>query len=204
MKAKRLFTWSAPLLAAGALLAGTPPSNAAETKSAVFGAGCFWCVEAFYEAKPGVKEVISGYAGGEKADPNYDEVSAGKTKHAEVVKVIYDPDQISYRELVDFFWKTHDPTDPRGVWPDFGPQYRSIILYETENQKTAIEASKQVAAANLDKPIATEIKPLKKFYPAEDYHQDFVKKNPNNGYVQRIFVPKMKKLLDNNVLESAL
>jgi len=167
-----------------------------ETAKAVFGAGCFWCVEAFYEAQPGVIEVVSGYAGGEKPNPTYKEVSRAQTKHAEVVEVTYDPSKITYQDLVEFFWTTHDVTDGSGVWPDFGPQYRSIILYSDDEQKKVAEESKKALEASdkLKKPVATEIVELKQFYPAEDYHQDYVKKNPNDPYVQRIALPKMKKL----------
>jgi len=191
-----------PLLAAAGLLfpiahlQAQEEASSVETKKAVFGAGCFWCVEAFYEAKPGVIEVVSGYAGGEKPNPTYEEVSRAKTKHAEVVEVTYDPSKITYQDLVEFFWTTHDVTDGSGVWPDFGPQYRSIILYADEEQKKVAEESKAAleASGKLKKPVATEIVELKKFYPAEDYHQDYVKKNPNDPYVQRIAIPKMKKL----------
>jgi len=174
------------------------------TEKAVFGAGCFWCVEAFYENLPGVLEVVSGYAGGEKPDPSYKEVAGGRTKHAEVVEVVYDPDVISYRELVDFFWITHDPTDPRGVWPDFGPQYRSTILYDSEEQKEAALASKKALeqSGEIDGPVVTVIEPLQAFYPAEDYHQDYVDHNPDDRYVRGIFEPKMKKLEKSGAFEA--
>lgn len=165
---------------------------AAET--AVFGAGCFWCVEAIYQQQPGVLGVVSGFAGGRESEPNYDDVVAGKTGHAEVIRVEFDPAVVSYRELVDLFWQTHDPTDPRGVWPDFGPHYRSIILYGDERQHAEVLASKEEAQAGLAKPIATEIAPLTEFYPAEQYHQDFARKNPDHPYVRTILLPKLKKL----------
>ncbi|MGF1531204.1 MAG: peptide-methionine (S)-S-oxide reductase MsrA [Puniceicoccaceae bacterium] len=167
-----------------------------EYQTLVLGAGCFWCVEAFYEALPGVVAVVSGYAGGERPNPTYKDVSAGRTKHAEVVEITFDPSTTSLPTLLDFFWTTHDPTDPTGVWPDFGPQYRSIILYQDEAQKLAIEASqsKFQSTAKTRKPIATQIVPLIEFYPAEDYHQDFVRKNPGHPYVRRIAIPKLKKL----------
>lgn len=163
-------------------------------KEAVFGAGCFWCVEAVYEELEGVDEAISGYAGGTSSDPGYRDVSAGKTDHAEVVKVIYDPETISYPELLDTFWKTHDPTDPRGVWPDFGTQYRSIILFDGPDQEKAARQAVGEIAKKYEKPIITELAPLDRFYPAEEYHQDYVRKNPQDSYVQRIAVPKLKKL----------
>ena len=111
-------------------------------QTAVLGAGCFWCMEAFYEGLDGVHEVVSGYASGEQPNPSYDQVARGETRHAEVVEIIYDPKAIPYRDLIDFFWTTHDATRSDGVWPDFGPQYRSILLYKNEDQKAAIEASR--------------------------------------------------------------
>jgi peptide-methionine (S)-S-oxide reductase len=168
--------------------------GAAETETAVFGAGCFWCVEAFYEQQPGVKNVVSGYAGGSEANPNYQQVSAGKTSHAEVVQVEFDPAVTSYEKLVEFFWKTHDPTDGRGAAPDFGKQYRPIVLYRTPEQKAAAEKNKAALATKIGKPIAAEIVALDKFYVAEDYHQDYVVKNPKDGYVLGVAIPKLKKL----------
>jgi peptide-methionine (S)-S-oxide reductase len=169
-------------------------SSAADTETAVFGAGCFWCVEAFYEQQPGVKNVVSGYAGGTEANPNYKQVSAGQTSHAEVVQVEFDPAVTSYEKLVEFFWKTHDPTDGRGVAPDFGKQYRPLILFRTPEQQAVAEKSKAALAAKIGKPVAARIEPLDKFYPAEDYHQDYVVTNPKDGYVVGVAIPKLKKL----------
>ncbi|MGB0371600.1 MAG: peptide-methionine (S)-S-oxide reductase MsrA [Opitutales bacterium] len=163
-------------------------------KSVVVGAGCFWCVEAFFEKQEGVTEAISGYAGGEKADPSYREVAGGFTKHAEVVKIIYDPTKTDLRTLIDFFWTTHDVTRDDGVWPDFGPQYRSILLYADEEEKAIFEASRDAYAEANNLKIATEISMLNAFYSAETYHQDFAQKNPRNGYIQNILNPKLKKL----------
>ena len=182
---------------------GEKSADEGTTQTAVFGAGCFWCVEAFYENLPGVVEVVSGYAGGEKPNPAYKEVAMGRTKHAEVVEVVYDPDVISYRELVDFFWKTHDATDGRGVWPDFGPQYRSTILYSDEEQRADILVSKKALEESgaIEGSVATVIEPLTEFYPAEDYHQDYVVKNPNDRYVRGVYRPKMKKLQQSGAYE---
>lgn len=188
MKRHTSFLASIILLFAGARVAP------AATETAVFGAGCFWCVEAFYEQQPGVTNVISGYAGGTEDNPNYKQVSAGSTGHAEVVQVEFDPAVTSYEKLLEFFWTTHDPTNGRGVWPDFGKQYRSIILPSGEEQKAAAEKSKAAAEAKLGKPIATEIAPLTKFFPAEEYHQDYVRRNPKDSYVVGIALPKLKKL----------
>jgi len=163
-------------------------------KTAVLGAGCFWCVEVFYEGLEGVHEVVSGYAGGDESNPSYKQVASGNTTHAEVVQVIYDPDSISYRALIDFFWTTHDASRDDGVWPDFGPHYRSILLYTNEFEKSTIEASRKAYEKARDIRIATEIKALDQFYPAESYHQDYARKNPNDRYVRGILRPKLKKL----------
>ena len=176
------------------LLACTHGALAAENETAVFGAGCFWCVEAFYEQQPGVTSVVSGYAGGGETEPNYKQVSGGKTGHAEVVQVEFDPAVTSYEKLVEFFWKTHDATDGRGVAPDFGKQYRSIILFATPEQQAVAEKSKAAQSAKLGEPIATEIQSLEKFYPAEEYHQEYVRRNPTDGYVVGVAIPKLKKL----------
>ncbi|MEM1158259.1 MAG: peptide-methionine (S)-S-oxide reductase MsrA [Verrucomicrobiota bacterium] len=177
--------------AVGLLLTGM--AQAAQ-QEAVLGAGCFWCVEAVYERLPGVSEVISGYAGGTQQDPTYQQVSRGLSDHVEVVKIVFDPEQTTYAELLDIFWKTHDATDGRGVWPDFGPQYRSILLYQSEAQKAAIEKAIAEQNARSKQPMATEVKALDIFYPAEDYHQDYVRKNPDDRYVRNIALPKLKKL----------
>jgi peptide-methionine (S)-S-oxide reductase len=163
-------------------------------ETAVFGAGCFWCVEAFFEQQPGVTGVVSGYAGGDEQNPTYQQVSAGRTGHAEVVQVTFDPGKTSYEKLVDYFWNTHDVTDGRGVSPDFGRQYRSTILTDGEAQATAAQTSKSRAQKGLTKPIATVIAPLKQFWAAQDYHQDYVRKNPTDSYVVRIAIPKLRKL----------
>jgi peptide-methionine (S)-S-oxide reductase len=182
------------LLCALCAVAISQTAVAAETKTAVFGAGCFWCVEAYFEQQRGVKNVVSGYAGGPEDNPNYKQVSAGNPGHAEVVQVEFDPAVTSFEKLVEFFWKTHDATDGRGVAPDFGKQYRSIILSAAEEQKGVAAKSKAAASARFGKPVATEIVGLTKFFPAEEYHQDYACKNPKDGYVQHVAVPKLKKL----------
>lgn len=169
--------------------------SAAEKKArAIVGGGCFWCVEAVYENVPGILAVISGYAGGSVHDPTYEEVSTGRTGHAEVVEIDYDPDKISYDKILDLFWKAHDPTTLNRQGPDSGPQYRSIILYEDETQKAVAEKSKAAAQADFKDPIVTEIVPLKEFYPAEKYHQDFYANNPDYPYSRAIIRPKLEKL----------
>jgi peptide methionine sulfoxide reductase msrA/msrB len=148
--------------------------------AAVFAGGCFWCTESDFEKVDGVIEAVSGYTGGEKANPTYKEVSAGATRHAEAVQVIYDPDRISYAELLEVFWRHVDPTDDGGQFVDRGYQYRSAIFYASDEERRQAEASRDRLAASgrFDKPIVTEIVPLGAFYPAEDYHQDYYKTNP--------------------------
>ena len=165
-----------------------------DMSEAVLGAGCFWCLEAAYEEIDGVHEAISGYAGGSEPAPKYNEVSMGQTTHAEVIKVVYNPNVVTYRELIDFFWSTHDASRSDGVWPDFGPQYRSILLYKNDAESTVIQASKTAQESIAGQLIATEIKAFDIFYPAENYHQNYADKNPNDRYVRGILEPKMKKL----------
>ena len=161
---------------------------------AFFGGGCFWCVEAVYEKLDGVVSAVSGYAGGSKENPTYEEVSRGTTGHAEVVRIEYDPKVVSYNELLDMFWKSHDPTTLNRQGADVGTQYRSVILYHTEQQKRLAEKSKSRASKDFDDLIVTEIEPLEAFYPAEKYHQDFYENNPNYGYCMIVIAPKLKKL----------
>jgi peptide methionine sulfoxide reductase msrA/msrB len=155
-------------------------NKAASTRSAVFAGGCFWCTESDFEKVEGVVEAVSGYTGGRVDNPTYKQVSAGGTGHIEAVKVVYDPDKISYTELLDIFWRHVDPTDAGGQFVDRGDQYRSAIFYTDEEERQTAEASKKALAASgrFDRPIATEILPLGTFYVAEDYHQDYYKKNP--------------------------
>ncbi len=161
---------------------GQGPSAPAEPKLAVatFAGGCFWCTESDFEKLPGVKSVISGYSGGDEPNPTYGQVSAGETGHMESVQVYYDPAEISYSQLLDWFWRHIDPTDDGGQFVDRGKQYRSAIFYHDEEQHRLAEESKQKLAASgvFKKPIVTMIVPFKSFYPAEDYHQDYYKRNP--------------------------
>lgn len=164
------------------------------TEVATLGGGCFWCVEAVYERIDGVQSVVSGYAGGQKANPTYEEVCAGTTGHAEVVQIYFDPEVISYEDILDLFWKVHDPTTLNRQGADVGTQYRSIILYNGEAQVQAAERSKAKAAAYFDDPIVTEIVPLSAFYEAEKYHQDYYENNPYAGYCTFVIRPKLQKL----------
>ena len=174
------------------------PQNFAKSEkpSAILGGGCFWCLDAAYRGIKGITEVITGYAGGSKDRPTYEEVSSGTTGHAEVVKITYDPAIINYRQLLEIFFTIHDPTTINRQGNDIGEQYRSLILYQTwrereEAEKIINELSKEKI---FDKPIVTEIKPLIKFYPAEDYHQDYYTKNPDKAYCQVIISAKLGKL----------
>jgi len=179
------------LLMSAALL---PAALLAKTETLVLGGGCFWCTEAAYKLLPGVKKVVSGYAGGTTRNPTYAEVCEGRGGHAEVIRISYDPQQISLDRLLDFFWEAHDPTTPNRQGADVGPQYRSIILYQTPAQKTAAEASIARAQPSFDRPIVTELVPLDRFWPAEDYHQDYFRKNPQAGYCRVVIAPKVEKL----------
>ena len=165
-------------------------------RKAVLGGGCFWCLEAVYEQLPGVIDVVSGYAGGKTKNPTYKQVCTGLTGHAEVVEITYDPDIISYKELLKYFWKAHDPTQVNRQGADVGTQYRSIILYTDDTQKN--EALEYIALLEKEKvyyrPIVTQVEPLDVFYPAEAYHQDYYANNKNVGYCQAVIAPKLEKL----------
>jgi peptide-methionine (S)-S-oxide reductase len=170
--------------------------NAAESKteSLVLGGGCFWCTDAAYKLLPGVRAVTCGYAGGDEPNPTYEQVCAHATGHAEVIKIDYDPAQVSLERLLDYFWHVHNPTQVGGQGNDMGPQYRSIILYANPAQKAAAEKSRAAAAKVFRDPITTEIVALKKFWPAEDYHQDYFAKHPDQGYCAYVIAPKIRKL----------
>ena len=159
------------------------------------GAGCFWCVEPVYQRIAGVISSTSGYMGGTRENPTYEDVIRRNTGEVEVVKVVFDPKKISREEVLKWFWKLHDPTQADGQGNDRGPQYLSTIFYDTDEQKLAVEKSKKVAQAEFKKPIATLIKKAGIFYPAEVYHQDYYRLNKNkNPYCRAIIAPKMKKL----------
>jgi len=186
-----------PLAAAlGAVLTVTLQADPEpmKTETATLGGGCFWCVEAVYERLPGIISVVSGYAGGQTENPTYEEIGTGRTGHAEVVQIAYDPSKISYEKIIDLFWEAHDPTTLNRQGADTGPQYRSIILTENDDQMRIANESKTRAQTKSKSPIVTEIVPLTKFYPAEDYHQDFYRENPMHPYNQAVIRPKLKKL----------
>ena len=188
-------------------ISSTPPDNNSNPiwepnevlqeglKKAYFASGCFWCVEAIYESVRGVSEVYSGYAGGFTKNPNYNQIGTGRTGHAEAVEVLYDPKVVSYSTLVQVFFGSHDPTTPNRQGPDYGSQYRSIAFYNSDQEREIIQnyiallQEKEI----FSKEIVTEIKPLDKFYYAEEYHQDYEKNNPNNPYVKQVSIPRLRK-----------
>ncbi len=165
------------------------------TSVAYFASGCFWCVEAVFESVKGVEEVVSGYSGGTAATANYGAVSAGITKHAEAVEVFYDEEVISYETLLIVFFGSQDPTTLNRQGPDRGSQYRSSIFYQNDTEKAAAEQyiKELTEAKAFDAPIVTEIVPFEAFYDAEDYHQDFERKNPNQSYVRAVSIPRLKR-----------
>lgn len=187
MKTHLLTLMAVTALSAAALAAD------AKTDTAIFGGGCFWCTEGCFLQVPGVTKVVSGYSGGHVDNPTYKQVCTGETGHAEVVQVTFDPAKVSYRDLVDLFWYMHDPTTLNRQGHDVGTQYRSAIFTNSDAQKKDAEESLTAHQKEFGNGIVTEIKPLKKFYPAEDYHQDFANKNPNQGYVCAVVLPKVEK-----------
>ena len=179
--------WSLIAMAFAALLLGfsAAPAEAADdqagpTAKATFAGGCFWCMEPPFENLPGVRSVTSGYTGGWVKDPTYEQVSAGTTGHAEAIEVVYDPGKIGYDQLLDVFWKQIDPTTPNAQFCDQGSQYRSAIFHHDEDQRRRAEASRDALARSgrFSKPIVTEITAASRFYPAEEYHQGYARKNP--------------------------
>lgn len=172
-----------------------PSPGNGRIETATLGGGCFWCLEPVFRDLVGVEDVAVGYAGGTVPNPSYKLVCTGTTGHAEVVQVQFLPDQISFRELLEVFFTVHDPTTPNRQGPDAGPQYRSIILFHDEAQRaTAREVMAEIEEAGLwEKPLVTELEPLQAFYRAEDYHQRYYEKNPNQGYCRAIIAPKLKK-----------
>ena len=166
------------------------------TETAVFGGGCFWCTEAAYQEIEGVEKVVSGYAGGHTEQPSYREVCRGKTGHAEVIKVEYDEEKTSLRDLLEFFFRIHNPTTEDREGPDIGSQYRSIILYNSEQQKETVEEFVEEKRPEYEEEIVTDIKELEKFWPAEEKHQDYFEKNPNDAYCTMHAKPKVQKARD--------
>lgn len=167
----------------------------AELELATLGGGCFWCIEAVFDDLVGVEDVVSGYSGGDRRNPSYEQVCSGATGHAEVVQIKFDPEQISYRELLEVFFTVHDPTQLNRQGNDIGPQYRSVIFYHSPQQRqTAEELIDDLNAAKLwSQPIVTELTPFKDFYSAEPYHQEYYRYNPEQPYCQVVVGPKVAK-----------
>lgn len=162
---------------------------------ATLGGGCFWCLEAVFDELQGVVDVVSGYSGGHVPNPSYEAVCTGRTGHAEVVQITFDPDVISYRDLLRVFFSIHDPTTRNRQGADVGPQYRSVIFYHSPEQKAVAEdvIAELDAAGIWGRPIVTEVTPFQAFYPAEDYHQEYYRRNPYQGYCQVVIAPKVAK-----------
>lgn len=191
----------------GAILIGvacTAPADKTKTmpaqdlkglSKAYFASGCFWCVEAIFEEVKGVKEVISGYSGGKIKNPTYQQVSSGRTRHAEAVEVYYDPNTVSYETLVKVFFGSHDPTTPDRQGPDRGPQYRSAVFYQNDKEREYVEnyIAQLDASGEYNSKIVTEVVPFDIFYDAEDYHQNYEKNNPYNPYVQAVSIPRLNR-----------
>ncbi len=174
------------------------PARVEETggrKKATFGNGCFWCTEAVFQEMRGVHEVVSGYSGGHMENPTYEQVCAGTTGHAEVIQITYDPAVVSFAELLEVFWRTHDPTTLNRQGADVGTQYRSVIFcHDDEQQKAAEHYRQELDSAGVFRaPIVTQIEPFSKLYPAERYHQNYFKQNPQQAYCAMIIQPKMEK-----------
>jgi peptide-methionine (S)-S-oxide reductase len=165
-------------------------------EQATLGGGCFWCLEAVFELLQGVSNVVSGYAGGPVADPSYEQVCTGRTGHAEVVQISFDPAVIPFADLLDIFFATHDPTTLNRQGADIGTQYRSAIFYHSPEQKMTAERkiAEWNAAGHWGRPIVTQVAPLTAFYPAEDYHQGYFRGNPTQGYCQLVVAPKVAKV----------
>lgn len=198
-----MLVWIAAFVSCGMAVRSTPEDEVkAEQKEtlnlsgyqrAYFASGCFWCVEAIYESVDGVVEVVSGYSGGKEENPTYEQVGAGRTSHAEAVVVYYDSTRVDFATLVDVYYGSQDPTTVNGQHPDYGRQYRSIIFYTTALEKEIAEQKKAEQASRYDAPIATEIIQFERFWEAEAYHQNYEKLHPENPYVQRVSIPRLKR-----------
>lgn len=172
----------------------TSPKTESTYEDAILGGGCFWCTEAVFEKIKGVHKVVSGYAGGKTPNPTYKQICTGLTGHAEVIRISFDSKIISFGQLLDIFGACHDPTTLNRQGADVGTQYRSTIMYLNEDQRVIAEAWKKKIASEFNDPIVTEIVKAPRFYDAEDYHQDYYVKNPNQGYCNFVIRPKLKKL----------
>jgi peptide-methionine (S)-S-oxide reductase len=164
-------------------------------EQATFGGGCFWCTEAVFQNLKGVSKVVSGYMGGHKENPTYEDICGGDTNHAEIIRIDYEPELISFEDLLLVFFKTHDPTTPNRQGNDVGTQYRSVVFYENQEQKLAAENMIDQLEKELvfEQAIVTEVSPISKFYEAEDYHQNYFNNNPDKGYCAYVIQPKLAK-----------
>ena len=178
---------------------GDKTINFKKIEKATFGAGCFWCIEAVFERLDGVIEVEVGYTGGKTKNPTYEQVCSGNTGHAEVIQIVFDSTIISYSSLLDFFWKVHDPTTLNRQGADIGTQYRSVIFYHNEAQRVIAESSlKSIDTLGVfDNPIVTELSPIKLYYSAEEYHQDYFRLNSEAAYCKLVIQPKLDKVFNN-------
>lgn len=199
MKLFRLLALCLPLFTA--MTAHADPKPASQHEFATFGGGCFWCMEAVFQRLPGIIHSVSGYSGGKTENPTYEQICSHGTGHAEVIQVEFDPAVISYEKVLEVFFESHDPTTLNRQGADEGDQYRSVIFYHNEEQHKAAGRVKLAAQANYRDPIVTEIVPLKKFWRAEDYHQDYFNQHPNQGYCSFVIKPKVKKLQDHGVIK---
>lgn len=193
---KSLSISGALLLALAGMARAAQSGNGAQTAAATFAGGCFWSVERFFDKVEGVLSTTSGYTGGAKKNPTYEDVVTGTTGHAESVRVTYDPKKVSYEKLLDAFWHNIDPTTPNAQFCDTGNQYRTVIFYQDETQKRLAEQSKKALQARFKQPIVTQIVSTSQFYPAEDYHQDFYLKNPERYELYRIGCGRDRRLAE--------
>jgi len=198
MKVIRLLVALIPFFTA--MTVHADPKPASKHEFATFGGGCFWCMEAVFQRLPGIVKSVSGYSGGRTENPTYEEICAHGSGHAEVIQVEFDPAVISYEKVLAVFFESHDPTTLNRQGADEGDQYRSVIFYHNEEQHAAAGRAKLAAQANFRDPIVTEIVPLKKFWRAEDYHQDYFNQHPGQGYCSIVIKPKVKKLQDHGVI----
>lgn len=184
------------------MTAAAADSGAPATERITFGGGCFWCIEAVFQRLKGVTSVVSGYAGGKVENPTYKQVCTGETGHAEVVQIEFQPSVVSYDKLMEVFWAAHDPTTLNRQGADVGTQYRSVVFFENDRQKSIAEKSKADAQKDFMAPIVTEISPMPKFYKAEDYHQNYFNLNgTRNGYCSVVISPKLQKLLHKGLIQ---
>ncbi len=185
---------TAPPPANAPAMTAPTPSPTLATQTATFANGCFWCTEAVLEQLPGVLDVVSGYMGGDVDDPTYEQVCGGETGHAECVQVTFDPSKVPFTSLLDWFFRSHDPTTLNRQGADVGTQYRSAVFFHSDEQKAATQAAIKQFQPKFGAPIVTEVAPASRFWPAEPYHQDYFRRNPNQGYCRVVIAPKLKKL----------